>query len=41
MAELHRNGDVLAQRTEGNEMIVSVRLSPEALGRLGARAVAV
>ena len=41
MAELHRNGDVLAQRTEGDEMIVSVRLSPEALGRLGARAVAV
>jgi len=41
MAELHRNGDVLAQRTDGDEMIVSVRLSPEALGRLGARAVAV
>ena len=41
LAELHRNGDVLAQRTEGDEMIVSVRLSHEALGRLGARAVAV
>lgn len=41
MAELHRNGDVLSQRTEGDEMIVSVRLSPEALGRLGPRAVAV
>ncbi|MEO7042688.1 MAG: GTPase HflX [Gemmatimonadaceae bacterium] len=41
MAELHRNGDVLSQRTEGDELIVSVRLSPEALGRLGARAVAV
>ena len=41
LAELHRNGDVLAQRTDGDEMIVSVRLTPEALGRLGARAVAV
>lgn len=41
MAELHRNGDVLSQRTEGDELIVSVRLSPEALGRLGTRAVAV
>lgn len=41
LAELHRNGDVLAQRTDGDEMIVSVRLTPEALGRLGTRAVAV
>lgn len=41
LAELHRTGDVLTQRTEGDEMIVSVRLTPEALGRLGARAVAV
>lgn len=41
LAELHRNGDVLAQRAEGEEMIVSVRLSHEALGRLGARAVTV
>lgn len=41
LAELHRTGDVLGQRTEGDEMIVSVRLSPEALGRLGTRAVAV
>ena len=41
LAELHRNGDVLAQRTDGDEMIVSVRLTPEALGRLGARAIAV
>jgi len=41
MAELHRNGDVLSQRAEGDEMIISVRLSHEALGRLGARAVAV
>jgi GTP-binding protein HflX len=40
LAELHRNGDVLAQRADGDEMIVSVRLSPEALGRLGERAVA-
>ncbi len=39
LAELHRSGDVLAQRAEGDDMIVSVRLSPEALGRLGARAV--
>jgi GTPase len=41
LAELHRNGDVLTQRTEGDEMIVSVRLTQEALGRLGPRAVAV
>jgi GTP-binding protein HflX len=41
LAELHRTGDVLAQRTEGEEMIVSVRLTPETLGRLGARAVTV
>ena len=41
LAELHRNGDVLAQRTDGDEMIVSVRLTPEALGRLGTRAIAV
>jgi GTP-binding protein HflX len=41
MAELHRSGDVLSQRTDGDEMVVSVRLSPEALGRLGTRAVAV
>ncbi|MEO6864094.1 MAG: GTPase HflX [Gemmatimonadaceae bacterium] len=41
LAELHRNGDVLAQRAVGEEMIVSVRLSHEALGRLGARAVTV
>ncbi|HEY5088265.1 MAG TPA: GTPase HflX [Gemmatimonadaceae bacterium] len=41
LAELHRTGDVIGQRTDGDEMIVSVRLSSEALGRLGARAVAV
>ena len=41
LAELHRQGDVLSQRTDGDHMIVSVRLSPEALGRLGARAVGV
>lgn len=41
LAELHRTGDVLSQVAEGDEMIVSVRLSPEALGRLGARAVTV
>jgi GTP-binding protein HflX len=41
LAELHRAGDVLAQRTRGDELIVSVRLTPEALGRLGARAVPV
>lgn len=41
MAELHRTGDVLSQRADGDEMIISVRLSHEALGRLGARAVAV
>jgi GTPase len=41
LAELHRAGDVIAQRTAGDEFIVSVRLTSEALGRLGARAVAV
>jgi GTPase len=41
LAELHRAGDVLAQWTRGDELIVSVRLTPEALGRLGARAVPV
>jgi GTP-binding protein HflX len=41
MAELHRNGDVLSQHPEGDEMIISVRLSSEAIGRLGARAVSV
>lgn len=41
LAELHRSGDVLAQRAEGEELIVSVRLTAEALGRLGDRAVAV
>jgi len=41
LAELHRSGDVLAQRADGEEMIVSVRLTAEALGRLGTRAVAV
>ncbi|MDQ6737721.1 MAG: GTPase HflX [Gemmatimonadota bacterium] len=39
LAELHRQGDVLSQRTDGDHMIVSVRLTPEALGRLGTRAV--
>ena len=39
LAELHRQGDVLSQRTDGDHMVVSVRLTPEALGRLGARAV--
>jgi GTP-binding protein HflX len=41
MAELHRNGDVLSQRTDGDEMVMSVRLSAEVLGRLGSRAIAV
>jgi GTPase len=41
LAELHRNGDVLSQRAEGDTLIISVRLTPEALGRLGERAVAV
>jgi GTP-binding protein HflX len=41
LAELHRNGDVLSQRTDGDELIVSVRLTPAALGRLGERAVEV
>lgn len=37
LAQLYREGDVLNQRTEGEEMVVSARLTAEAAGRLGAR----
>ena len=36
LAELHRAGEVLDQRSDGEEMVVRVRLDPAALGRLRA-----
>ncbi len=36
LAELHRTGEVLDQRHDGDEMVVRVRLDPAALGRLRA-----
>jgi GTP-binding protein HflX len=34
LAELHRNGEVISQRAEGNEWVVTARLDPATLGRL-------
>ena len=36
LAELHRTGEVLDQRNDGDEMVVRVRLDAAALGRLRA-----
>jgi len=38
LAELYRSGDVLEQRVEGDEIVVSARLSREVAGRIASRA---
>lgn len=37
LAELYRDGDVLEQRTDGDEIVVSARLTPEVAGRMERR----
>ena len=41
MAEIHRSGEVLDQRSDGDEMVVRARLDPATLGRLRSQGVGV
>ena len=41
MAEIHRSGEVIEQRSDGDEMVVRARLDPATLGRLRSQGVGV
>lgn len=41
LAEVYRDGDVIGQRTEGDEIVVTARLTPEVAGRMERKLTAV